>query len=132
MRSNTPSRHDRKSAWVVSKPRAHSTWQLSGLTSTQRVVARKDVLPFLVSGAQGTACLGENVERDDDQLMLRIPLRHTFNEIIDECESLILQNALKENGWNKSRVTKALGIPRQSLYNKIARYGLKKPVPAAE
>ena len=53
-------------------------------------------------------------------------------QIIDECERLVLQNALKENAWNKSRVTKALGIPRQSLYNKIARYGLKKPVPAAE
>jgi len=96
------------------------------LTSTRRVIARKDVLPFLTGGAQGAACLGENLERDDDHLILRIPTRRTFNEIVDECERLVLLNALKENGWNKSRVTKVLGIPRQSLYNKIARYDLSK------
>jgi transcriptional regulator with GAF, ATPase, and Fis domain len=99
------------------------------LTSTRKVIARKDVMPFLAGGIQSTACLGENLERDDDRLILRIPMRQTFNEIIDECESLVLTNALKENGWNKSRVTKALGIPRQSLYNKIAKYRLKKPAP---
>ena len=92
------------------------------LTSERRVIARKDVTPFLVGGAQGTACLGENLERDDDSLILRIPMRTIFNDIIDECEKLVLQNALKENGWNKSRVTKALGISRQCLYNKISLY----------
>ena len=97
------------------------------LTSERRVIARKDVTPFLVGGAQGTACLGENLERDDDSLILRIPMRTIFNDIIDECEKLVLQNALKENGWNKSRVTKALGISRQSLYNKISKYKLSKP-----
>ena len=95
------------------------------LTCPRRVVARKDVVPFL-SNEQATACLGENLERDDNQLVLRIPLRKEFNEIIDECERLVLLNALKEHGWNKSRVTKALGIPRQSLYNKIAKYDLQK------
>ena len=59
-----------------------------------------------------------------------IPLRQHFNDIIDECERLVLLNALKENGWNKSRVTKALGIPRQSLYNKIAKYDLKNDSPS--
>jgi len=97
------------------------------LTSSRRMIARKDVLPFLGGGAQGAACLGENVARDDDELILRIPARQTFNEIIDECERLILTNALKENGWNKSRVTKVLGIPRQSLYNKIAKHELTRP-----
>lgn len=95
------------------------------LTCPRRVVARKDVLSYL-SGAQAAVCLGENLERDEDHLVLRIPLRQTFNEIIDECERLVLINALKENGWNKSRVTKALGIPRQSLYNKIAKYDLQR------
>ncbi len=95
------------------------------LTCPRRVVARKEVLTYL-QNSQATACLGENLERDDDQLVLRIPLRQHFNDIVDECERLVLLNALKENGWNKSRVTKALGIPRQSLYNKIAKYDLQK------
>ena len=58
---------------------------------------------------------------------MRIPLRESFNEIIDECERLVLLNALTEGGWNKSRVTRALSIPRQSLYNKIAKYDLERP-----
>ena len=60
---------------------------------------------------------------------MRIPLRESFNEIIDECERLVLLNALTEGGWNKSRVTRALSIPRQSLYNKIAKYDLERPSP---
>ncbi|MCZ6795450.1 MAG: sigma-54 dependent transcriptional regulator [Planctomycetota bacterium] len=95
------------------------------LTCPRRVVARKDVLPYLTN-EHATACLGENLERENNQLVLRIPLRKAFNDIIDECEKLVLMNALKENGWNKSRVTKALGIPRQSLYNKIAKYDLQR------
>ncbi|MEM7230600.1 MAG: sigma-54 dependent transcriptional regulator [Planctomycetota bacterium] len=95
------------------------------LTATRRVIARKDVLPFLAS-AEAASCLGENVGRDDDHMVLRIPLRRHFNDIIDECERLVLVNALKENAWNKSRVTKALGIPRQSLYNKIAKFDLRQ------
>ena len=39
---------------------------------------------------------------------------------------LVLLNALRENAWNKSRVTKALRIPRQSLYNKISKYDLQR------
>ena len=95
------------------------------LTCPRRVVACKDVLPYLTN-FQATACLGENIERDENHLLLRIPLRKEFNDIVDECERLVLLNALKENNWNKSRVTKALGIPRQSLYNKIAKYQLQK------
>ena len=102
------------------------------LTSSRRVIARKDVQQFLTGGAQGAAILGENVEREDEHLILRIPFRPTFNEIIDECERLVLWNALKEHGWNKSRVTQALKIPRQSLYNKIAKHDLKKPVKAEQ
>ncbi|HLU49421.1 MAG TPA: sigma-54 dependent transcriptional regulator [Planctomycetota bacterium] len=95
------------------------------LTAPRRVIARRDVVPFLES-AEAAACLGNNVARDDDHLVLRIPLRRHFNDIIEECERLVLLNALEENGWNKSRVTKVLSIPRQSLYNKIAKYDLQR------
>jgi transcriptional regulator with GAF, ATPase, and Fis domain len=94
------------------------------LTCPRRVIARKDVLPYL--SGQKAACVGENIEYDQEHLLLRIPLKRSFNDIIEECERLVLLNALREHGWNKSRVTKALSIPRQSLYNKIARFGLKR------
>ncbi|MBN1441388.1 MAG: hypothetical protein JXA90_01705, partial [Planctomycetes bacterium] len=95
------------------------------LTSPRRVVTRREVSEFLQS-SQAATCLGENVDRDGRSLLLRIPLRQRFHEIIDECERLVLLNALKENGWNKSRVTKILGIPRQSLYNKISKHNLQQ------
>ena len=99
------------------------------LTSEDKEIARKDLTPFLNGASLASACLGEGIEKDADHLLLRIPLRESFNEIIDECERLVLLNALNEGGWNKSRVTRALSIPRQSLYNKIAKYGLERPTP---
>lgn len=99
------------------------------LTSEDKEIARKDLTPFLNGVSPAAACLGEGIEKDADHLLLRIPLRESFNEIIDECERLVLLNALNEGGWNKSRVTRALSIPRQSLYNKIAKYGLERPTP---
>ena len=95
------------------------------LTSTRRLVARKEVAEYLNTSGP-VAHSGKNIERDDGQIVLRIPARETFNEIIDECERVVLSHALEECAWNKSKVTKVLKIPRQSLYNKIAKYDLKR------
>ncbi len=98
------------------------------LTCEEKEIARKHIAVFLNGASPGAGCLGEGIEKDADHLLLRIPQRESFNEIIEQCEKLVLFNALTECGWNKSRVTRALGIPRQSLYNKITRYDLKRPV----
>ncbi|MFP6738977.1 MAG: sigma-54 dependent transcriptional regulator [Planctomycetota bacterium] len=98
------------------------------LTCEEKEVARKHIAVFLNGSTPGAGCLGEGIEKDADHLLLRIPQCESFNEIIEQCERLVLFNALTEYGWNKSRVTRALGIPRQSLYNKITRYDLKRPV----
>ena len=95
------------------------------LTCPRSLVARKDVVGLL-STVNVTPRSGENMERDEDELSLRIPVRESFNEIIDECERVVLLNALNQCAWNKSKVTKALKIPRQSLYNKIAKYQLER------
>jgi len=95
------------------------------LTCPTRSVARKDVVPFLTPA--GTASfVGENLERDENRLVLRLPARQSFHGIIEECERIVLLNALKECAWNKSKVTQVLKIPRQSLYNKIAKYKLSR------
>jgi two-component system response regulator HydG len=91
----------------------------------RRVIARKDVLPLL-TGGQSAAYLGEDLDRSETQIVLRVPRKNTFNEIIDECERVVLLNALKECHWNKSKVVKLLKIPRQSLYNKIQKHGLAR------
>ncbi len=95
------------------------------LTSKRRVIARKEVAEFLQLEGP-VAHSGENIYRDDSHVVLRIPARDTFNGLIDECERLILEHALGECSWNKSKVTKVLKIPRQSLYNKIAKYDLQR------
>jgi transcriptional regulator with GAF, ATPase, and Fis domain len=97
------------------------------IMGSRRLVTRKEILPLL-SGGPARSYIGEGVgeNENDNQIVLRIPQRQTFNEIIAECEKAVLLNALRENRWNKSRVTKVLQIPRQSLYNKIAKYKLRK------
>ncbi len=95
------------------------------ITCPHRLVARKDVMGYL-SNLSAAPRSGENIDRDEKDLVIRVPVRDSFNEIIEECERVVLQNALKQCAWNKSRVTKALKIPRQSLYNKIAKYKLER------
>ncbi|MBI4584210.1 MAG: sigma-54-dependent Fis family transcriptional regulator [Planctomycetes bacterium] len=95
------------------------------VTGSKRLVTRKEILPLL-AGGPARSYVGEGLEEGENQILLRIPRRSNFNEIIEECEKAILLNALKENRWNKSRVTQVLQIPRQSLYNKIAKFNLKK------
>jgi DNA-binding NtrC family response regulator len=101
------------------------------VTSSRRLIARKDLTPFL-SRIGATPRSGDNIEQDEDTLLLRIPRRESFNEIIEECERIVLENALKQCAWNKSKVTQALKIPRQSLYNKIAKYHLERVWSAPE
>ncbi|HVR75519.1 MAG TPA: sigma-54 dependent transcriptional regulator [Planctomycetota bacterium] len=95
------------------------------VTCPGRVIARKD-LAALLGNVTASPRSGENIERDGQELLLRIPLRDSFNEIIEECERVVILNALKQCAWNKSRVTKALKIPRQSLYNKIDKFQIER------
>ena len=95
------------------------------LTASGRMVARKDVIGLLTPA--GTASfVGEDLERDENQIVLRLPAKQSFQGIIQECERIVLLNALRECAWNKSKVTQVLKIPRQSLYNKIAKYDLRR------
>jgi DNA-binding NtrC family response regulator len=75
---------------------------------------------------QSAAFMGQDLERSETQIVLRVPRRETFNEIIGECERIVLLNALKECRWNKSKVVKTLKIPRQSLYNMISKHNLRR------
>jgi len=43
---------------------------------------------------------------------------------LDEVEARLIEYALKKNGGNMSAVASQLGISRQTLYNKIKKYGL--------
>lgn len=48
----------------------------------------------------------------------------SFDGSLEEVESRLIQYAIRKNGGNMSAVASQLGISRQTLYNKIKRYGL--------
>ncbi|HLO57657.1 MAG TPA: sigma-54 dependent transcriptional regulator [Bacteroidales bacterium] len=43
---------------------------------------------------------------------------------LDDMEKKMIQNALVRNAWNQTAAAEQLGITRQTLYNKIKKYGL--------
>ena len=79
----------------------------------------------LLTREVGNLFFSEDLFQDGERLVLQVPVCDGFNEIIAECEKLILLTALRRNRGNKSRVTQQLGIPRQTLYNKIEKYGIQ-------
>ncbi len=93
------------------------------LTAAGKRIGRGDILRYLGSGSN-VPWQSEDMRREESSVILRVPFRETFKELIGECEKVILRNALREFRGNKSEVTRALRIPRQSLYNKLERYGL--------
>ncbi len=96
------------------------------VTCRGREIGKKDLLGHL-RREHGTPWRGEGLLREGTGVTLRVPLRATFKDLVGECEKAILLNALEEYAWNKSEVTRALKIPRQSLYNKMEKYGIQMP-----
>ncbi|MEM7164715.1 MAG: sigma-54 dependent transcriptional regulator [Planctomycetota bacterium] len=93
------------------------------LSSSKRTISRRVILPLLASQGGGLF-YGKEIYQEGEQLHLTVAHQEGFNEIIAECEKLILLTALRRNRGNKSRVTQQLGIPRQTLYNKLEKYGI--------
>jgi two-component system response regulator HydG len=44
-----------------------------------------------------------------------------------EREQELLKETLEKCGWNKKEAARHLGISRNTLYQKIKRYGVQKP-----
>jgi transcriptional regulator with PAS, ATPase and Fis domain len=53
--------------------------------------------------------------------------KNLHDESLAAMESVYIESVLLHNQWNISQSAKLLDIDRVTLYNKIARYGLKKP-----
>lgn len=57
------------------------------------------------------------------ELIERYP---TFAAFRDAAEKLFLEHKLREFGWNISKTAEAIGIQRSHLYNKLAKYGIRR------
>jgi transcriptional regulator with GAF, ATPase, and Fis domain len=63
--------------------------------------------------------LGESRVVDDGE----IP-RGSLKDMMDAVERVLLSRALRENGQNKTRTAEVLGITREGLHKKLARFGM--------
>lgn len=52
--------------------------------------------------------------------------RPTSREAYDQEEATRIHDTLLANGWNVSRTARALGVPRNTLYRKMRRFGLQR------
>ncbi len=52
------------------------------------------------------------------------PKKGTLKEMIEQVERWLLQEALREHGGNKTRTAGTLGITREGLHKKLAKFGL--------
>ena len=49
----------------------------------------------------------------------------TIDEVIDDIERRMIDDALKKYHWNKQKAAQALGLSRQGLAKKMRRLGIK-------
>ncbi|MBI4510783.1 MAG: sigma 54-interacting transcriptional regulator [Deltaproteobacteria bacterium] len=52
------------------------------------------------------------------------PKKGTLKDMVDEVERWLLQEALREHGGNKTKTAETLGITREGLHKKLAKFGL--------
>jgi Nif-specific regulatory protein len=88
----------------------------------ERAVALSDV------GATITAeCLSDRIR--SVQVAIHPPkpgTRLSLKNMVEDVEKRVIVQVLEENRWNKSRTAQALGLSRQGLLKKIARFGLSR------
>lgn len=67
-----------------------------------------------------------DVKKGNGNFMLENYNNHkTLNEIIESAEINIIRNALNEANGNVAQAARRLGLPRQTLKNKIVKYNIK-------
>ncbi len=68
----------------------------------------------------------EKLESDDNlNLSYEYSIDKTFNEMVESVEIKIIRNMLNETGGNVALAARRLGLPRQTLKNKIVKYNIR-------
>jgi len=130
---------------LMSSLRQHGTIRLFASVMRGEYGAIADVEISAVSVTQGAQpCFGfsirnvaprintqTNVERDQPrstnqltELVGRVSLKELVRESVDLVERRCIEAALELSGDNRASAAEMLGLSRQSLYNKLRRYGL--------
>ncbi len=69
-------------------------------------------------------CDGNSIPAEMFQLVQKTEIQQTEASTLEEMEKAMIRKALDKCGGNLSAVASQLGIPRQTLYNKMKKFGL--------
>ncbi len=64
--------------------------------------------------------ISERIRRDPG----RLQTGSTLKDRVSRYEAMVIRETLDRYAWNKTRAARALGVSRQSIIRKVARYGL--------
>jgi DNA-binding NtrC family response regulator len=67
------------------------------------------------------------IQKDDLPFQLSDSRLQPGDDSLSAVECAHIEHILHRTGWNITRAAEILGIDRVTLYNKIAKFGLKKP-----
>jgi Nif-specific regulatory protein len=85
----------------------------------QRLVIQCDPGTFILPDL-----LSPRIRKVENLLDKVNPHRGTLKEMMDQVERWILQESLRDHGGNKSRAAVTLGITREGLHKKLAKFGM--------
>jgi transcriptional regulator of acetoin/glycerol metabolism len=67
------------------------------------------------------------IQQSDLPFQLTPKVQNVYGDSLSAMERTHIEAVLLKNNWNISRSAEILEIDRVTLYNKISKYGLKKP-----
>ncbi len=70
---------------------------------------------------------GKSIAKDDIPFQIAQSSLKPSSELLMDMEKIHIESVLVKHNWNITHSAEALGIDRVTLYNKINRYGLKRP-----
>jgi transcriptional regulator with GAF, ATPase, and Fis domain len=85
----------------------------------QRLVIQCDPGSFILPDL-----LSPRIRKVENLLDKVNPRRGTLKEMMEQVERWILQESLRDHGGNKSRAAQTLGITREGLHKKLAKFGM--------
>jgi transcriptional regulator with GAF, ATPase, and Fis domain len=85
----------------------------------QRLVIQCDADAFV-----GPEHLSPQIRKVESLVGRIAPQKGTLRDMMEEVERWLLTEALREHGGNKTRTAETLGITREGLHKKLAKYGM--------
>jgi DNA-binding NtrC family response regulator len=90
-----------------------------------RPVVLPDELPDRIQGAPAATASAAGTTRGADEAVASLPKDLLLDEAVMALEVEWINRAMQATGGNISQAARNLGLSRQGLHNKLAKYGIK-------